>query len=319
MVIAWLVTSTPVGLGPIALAAGAVFSGSMEVSILLLILLTMASYLISSRQGKRSNAVLSQMNFSLRCFFLFVSLFGVALQGSPLSSLLIFIGLVLSLPTVLWSLIFERQEHGVTQRTYLYSSLLPALATLNVLMRIKPEMRVEWTQTWDLVLTILGLSTFLAGSWLSLMKRKSRSKWIHLTQAWLGLSMFVLMVDSESLVRLAIASLSVVMMTSPILISLGQQLGRKTEVFSRVFLAGMPGFLVCSGLFYSLKSIVALNVNWIWVLIVAFTLQAFALNVGHEFREREPNSSVRFRYYIVVATQLFCAVAFFWLERVGHL
>ena len=334
ILLSWLACSSWLGLGAILISGAILFSASIPVNILLLISLTLYSFYIAAARSRKRDALATRYYYFVRLFFLFIALLGAAFQGYAISPLLICLGLLFSLPVLMWSLIFGRHYESLTIRAYIYSVLIPALTTLVVMLKIKNEMKVEWSQTWDILLTVIGLGTLLFGTLLAFLKKKTKGLIIYLTQAWIGLSVFVLVVETTPVMRFALAALCCFTVTAPVLLVLAKQMGKSTERFARVILIGMPGFLGFSSLYYTVRSVSGLNVYWLWVLAIAFLFQVLAMMLNEQAEAgsseqesqqeslQEPSQEadrwVRIKFAAVILVQLLCSVSFYWLERVGR-
>jgi hypothetical protein len=315
VLLSWLFTASFVGIPTILFSGLILFSGSTSINLLLLITLTLLSFLASSKNSKRKFASLSQKYHIIRFSGLLL-----ALLGSLMYPPLLMVGLILSMPNFLWAIFFDRHYLSMTTRSYLYSTVVPALLTLVVLGRVKGLVKVDYTQLWDVTVTVVGLGTLITGSMLAFLKRNTKALVVSLSQASIGLGVFLLLVDAESYSVFAMSALLCFAVASPILLIVGKQLSVRAETVSRVILLGMPGFLGFSTLYYSLKSIAALNVHWIWFVLVAYFFQMLAMIVNSSQTElpRAPvDRRARLRFGLCVSVQLLCSMALYWFEQTG--
>jgi hypothetical protein len=316
--LSWLLTSSWVGL-PVVLISGLIlFSGSIPIDLMLLMSLTLVSFFTYSRSSRKSVGPLAQKYYALRFFGVLL-----ALIGSIVFSPLIMIGLLITLPIFIWPLLFQKHFEASSIKTFLYATAIPAMATLVVLGRVKGLIKSDHQQLWDITFGVVGMSSLLLGSVMAFLKRKTKGLVISFTQAWLGLAVFLMMIDVEPMVHFAISALFCLIATAPLLLITGKQLGRRAETATRIVLFGMPGFLAYSTIYYSMKSISELNVSWIWFVIAAFLFQVLAIMVnGYALLSSDHPQAIgatkaKFRFIIVILVQLFCSLSLCWLEISG--
>jgi hypothetical protein len=309
----WLLTAYPLGLVPVLVAGAILFSTSISVNLLLLLTLTLISFILAMREGRKSSRVLAQKYYVLRLFGVFLAITGLSLQGWIGSSFLIALGLVITLPSFLWSVLFKRHYQSLTVRAYLYSVVLPALAVLNILFKIRAEVKIDFAQGWDVLFTGLGLSTLLFSSFYAFIQQKTKPVIIYLTQAWIGLGLFLLVIDVAPFSELALSSLMSFAMTGALLFVYGKCGGKKANAFGRAVMVGLPGFLGYTTYYYSVKSIAGLQVNWIWAILIAYLFQILALMMNDR-RDYSSPQSARLRFWLVSGVQLLAAAGFFFLE-----
>jgi hypothetical protein len=315
--LSWILTASFSGLPVVILSGLILFSNSISINLLLLMTLTLVSFITTARSARKEATSLAQKYYAIRFFGILI-----ALLGSIVYPPMMMFGLLISLPIFLWSLLFDRHFESMTVRTYLYSTIVPAVATLVVLGRIKPIVKADYGQLWDISFAVIGLTTLLMGSVLGFLKKKTKSLVIALAQSWIGLAIFLLMIDADPIVHYALSALFCFTVTGPILMTLGKQLGVRAETLSRIVMLGMPGFLSFSMVFYSIKSIAALNVHWIWFIVVAFLFQVLAMMVNGYAPESSSedvkvDKGTWVRFGLVIAVQLFCSAGLYWLDLSG--
>ena len=191
---------------------------------------------------------------------------------------------------------------------------------MNLLFKIKGDVKIDFAQTWDVLLTSMGLGTLLFCAVFAFAYYKTKSLLIFLTQSWLGLGLFLLVPESNAITQIALASLFAFSMTAPKLVMLGKQNSKPFKTLYRVMMIGLPGFLGFSTYYYSIRSIVQLQLAWIVVVMAAYSFQMIALmlNDEREYRPFVPNErGTKMKFELVVAVQLLCAVVFYWLETTG--
>jgi len=318
--ISWLLTTPFSGLVGVVLAGLVLFSRSVPIDLMLLLSLTLISFMSVARKARRKHIGVAQKYYSIRLFGVMI-----ALLGSIFYPPLMMAGLLISLPIFLWSLIFDAHFESMTIRAYLSSTVIPALTTLVVLGRIKPMVTADFGQVWDVTFVTVGLTTLLVGSVLGFLKQKTKSLVISFTQAWIGLALFLLVIDADPQVHFALSALFCFSIVGPVLWIEGKRLGHKAETLSRVLLLGMPGFLSFSTLFYSVRSIAEFNVHWVWFLVVAFFFQALGMmanhyagdGVGAEVPVVSHERRVWMKFGLVILVQLLCSAALYWLDLSG--
>jgi hypothetical protein len=311
--LSWLFTADPIGLVSILLGGAILFSASISVNLLLLLTLTLISFIIAMRESKRSTHIIAQKYYTLRLLGVFIALVGLCLQAAMASSFLIALGLVITLPSFFWSVLFKRHYESMSVRAYLYSIVLPALVVLNILFKIKAEVKVDFSQAWDILFTGVGLATLLFSSIYAFTQQKTKSVVIYLTQAWIGLGLFLLVMDTAPFSELALSSLLSFALTGALLFVAGKRGGKKSNAFSRAVMVGLPGFLGYTTYYYSIKSVAGLQVNWIWAILVAYLFQILALMMNDR-RDYVATQSMRLRFWLIAVVQCLAAAGFFALE-----
>jgi|GEM_PF-2715100 len=318
--LSWLLTTPFSGLAGVILAGLVLFSRSIPIDLMLLLTLTLISFIGAARKARRRHVGVTQKYYSIRIAGVLI-----ALVGSIFYPPLMMAGLLISLPIFLWSLLFDAHFESMTIRAYLSSTVIPALTTLVVLGRIKPMVTADFGQIWDVTFVTVGLTTLLIGSVLGFLKQKTKSLVISFTQAWVGLALFLLVIDADPQVHFALSALFCFSVAGPVLWIEGKRLGHQAETLSRILLLGMPGFLSFSTLFYSIRSIAEFNVNWIWFLIVAFFFQTLGMMANHYACDgASPESAtvsqgrrVWMKFGLVILVQLLCSAALYWLDLSG--
>lgn len=314
----WLATSSVAGLPVVLLSGLVLFSNSIPMNLLLLLTLTLVSFITAAKSAQKEFSSITQKYYVIRFLGILT-----ALLGSIIYPPMMMFGLLITLPIFIWSLLFDRHYESMTVRAYLYSTVLPALVSLIVLERIKPLVKADFQQVWDIGFTLVGLITMITGSILAFLKKKTKSLVIYLTHSWIGLAIFLLMIDAGAAGKLALSALFCFALTGPLLMVAGKQLGERAETFSRVMLLGMPGFLSFLTIFYSIRSIASLNVHWMWVVIVAFLFQVLAMMVnGYETglaHDPKNNREGWLRFALIIAVQFICSASLYWLDHSGAL
>jgi hypothetical protein len=321
VIVAWSASATGLGVGNLLLAGLILFSHSLPVSILALISLTLLSFFVTSSKSRRSATSHTQRAYGLRLLCLFVALTGAALESYEVSSLLVFLGLLASLPIFLWSILFSKYYEATGLRSYLYSVIIPAIATLDILLKSKVLIKSDWAPWWDAGLISMGVATALFGAWLSFTKNRTKLKLIYLAQVWVGLAMLLLVAESDKNAHLALTAIACLVVTMPVLISYASQLALPFRTAAQVVALGLPGFLTFSALYYSVKTIVGFNVHWIWVFAVIYLFQALSLCMGGdadtEVETPGESKNLKLKFFLLMAVQLLASLAIYWIDVEG--
>ncbi|MBS1959275.1 MAG: hypothetical protein JST80_07390 [Bdellovibrionales bacterium] len=289
---------------PVTLIAGIVLmSSSVVVNLLALISLHLVAFLQTAVNSKKTALILTQKAYFLRLFGCFLAVYGVSSEGSQYSTLWVFFGLLISLPVMPWNVGFARHYVALTSRAYIDTVVLPALITLVVMGRIKDQVKVEYSQIWDLTLCCLGLATYAFSAIFAGISKRVRWILIHLTQSWLGFGLFALVMDAERVPVLLLGSLLGFVLLGARLFDLGSRQSPLFDAVARVALLGVPGALSFLLFREVLPGVVAMNPLWIIFVFVVQCLHAYALIQGIEFGEHKTTwPSVR--YLIALLAQL---------------
>lgn len=267
--------------------------------------------------GQRSGSAGTQKRFLFVLLGIFLALFGVSVSGVSGSILFVFFGLLFLIPNGLTSIFFNRHYERLNLSAYLQSAVLPAFVALNILLKIKGDVKNEFGQVWDVVLISLGVFTFLYSSLLALLKTRLKSVLINLSQAWIGLSLFLLVIDGGSLNHLTLTAISIGCVSAVILLNLASQLGPRYVSFVKVATLGLPGMIWFTVYFFAIKMTMSLNVVWLLVFGLGYFLQALTLIAGKSVTTTSNFKMIRMRFWITVAIQAVSGVGLYWLEMGG--
>ena len=315
--LSWALMLSVDSLFTIVIAMLVFFARSIPVDLLFLLSINLIAFIQATLGGQKSSSAGTQKRFCLVLLGLFSALFGVSLGNVPGSLLFTFFGLLVLIPNGLTTIFFNRHYERMTLKAYLQSVLLPAFVALDILLKVKPEMRVDYSQVWDVSLTALGLFTFLYSSLLALVKSRLKPVLIYLSQALIGLALFLFVVDSASLNREALTAISIGGVSAAILFNLASQLGQRHVSFVKVALLGLPGLIWFTIYFFALKMTMSLSVFWLLVLVLGYLLQAITL-ISKDFEvSSQSNKGIQLRFWITVVIQVFSGVGLYWFEVGG--
>lgn len=277
-----LITGTWASLPVVFISGIVLFSNSSVVSLLALVSLHMVAFLQTATQARKSAIVLTQKAYFLRLLGCFVALFGIAADGGVYSILWIFVGLLMTLPLFPFSLFFSRHYQALSVRSFVDTVIIPSVVTLMILSRLKPEIKAQHPEVWDVSLVVLGLASATVPALFSGMSKRLRWTVVHLAQSWMGWFVFALVLESTgTLVQFWAAALGFLTLSIRWLESTAS-LGGYPSATARAFLLGLPGSLAFVVLQNLIPGIVSMNPLWlIWFLIV-YVLNVFALIQGYE-------------------------------------
>lgn len=314
--LSWLPCLPPSTWLAVPFAAAIFFSKSVPVSLLFLLTLQVIGFLQSTRGSRRVDHPLVQKHHFIAMAGIFLAVFGASLGDHAQSKTLIFIGLILSIPTGAHLFFFSRFYERQTLSSFLGSVIIPALSGIEILLKIRGDMKSESGQLWDVALSVVGLFTYLYGSLMSVLRLRMKSSIMHLALAQLGLALFILVIEHDTLGRTTLWALSVATIGGAALLSLGEQMGDRFGAFSRVAVVALPGMAGFTAYFYSMKMAISMNPVWIGALLAGYLLQVVTLVAipGYGFSNPERNTQIRF--YLVVLVQAAAGVGFFLLGGV---
>ena len=317
---AWLLSVGRSGVIPVLVAGLSLFSKSLSVELLLLLSLTLYSFVVSIVEGKRNENQIYQKYYYLRMMGCFVALTGHAMPSGMESAWMILVGLLFTLPNILIAIVFKRHFISMTTRAYLYSTALPALMTLHILSHVRNDIKLEIPQSWDILLTVLSIGSLMGCSVLAFFHSRTKALLVFLTQSWIGLGLFLLVPEQSPFSVLAFTALLAFVMTAPRLILLGKQCGKSSQVFYRLVLLGLPGSLGFSVYYYSIKCVAQLHVVWILTVLFAYLFQLFALMMNDKREYVSLESALKTKktlFVLAVCVQMMGAAGLYWIELMG--
>jgi hypothetical protein len=157
----------------------------------------------------------------------------------------------------------------------------------------------------------VGLATYLHSSLMAALRLRMKSSIIHLSLAQIGLALFILVIDHETLGRTTLSALSASAVGAAALLSLSEQMGGRFSAFSRVAVFALPGMAGFTAYFFSLKMAISMNPAWLSALLAGYFLQVVTLVSFRGYGMVEPLRSTRIRFWLVVLVQIVAGVGFF--------
>jgi hypothetical protein len=309
--LSWLPCLPVGGWLAVPIAAAVFFSRSVPVSLLFLMTLQVIAFLQSTRGSRRAEHALVQKRYLVSMAGLFIAVFGASLGEHAFSKWIVFGGLLISIPTGAHQFFFSRFYERQTLAAFLGSVIIPGLAGIEILLKIRPEMKAESGQVWDVVLSVIGIFTYLYSSLMGALRLRMKASVIHMTLAQMGLALFILVIDQDPLGRNTLWSISVASVGGAALLSLGDQMGPRLGAFSRVAALALPGLAGFTAYFFAMKMAGSMNPAWIAVLLVGYILQAVTLVVVRGYPAAEPRGIARVRFWCVILVQVAAGIGFF--------
>ncbi len=312
--LAWALSLPVSALSSVILALIVFLSDSIPVGILLLISLNMISLLQSIRGAKRTSSGVTQRKYFLTFFGLFTALMGTTLSGSPLSQPIMFFGLLLSVSTGVTAFFFSAHFERLRLNSFLISEIIPSLVSIDLLLKVKTGMKAEYAPLWEISLIAIGSITQVASIALALGKRRLRPALVYFSLTWIGVLLFLLVVESDEISKYTFAAISILIVTSSVLLNLGSQLGHRFFTAAKIFCFGLPGFIGFSALFLSLKMTYAFNPIWLFLLGGSYfivSISIFRIDAGVVNVEKRK----KIRFWLISAVQLFTGLALLSIER----
>ncbi len=301
----------------IAIALMVFFSRAIPVNLLFLFTMTLIAYIQAMLGGQKSGSAGTQKRFVLLLVGLTSALFGTSISGYSPSLLFIFFGLILFIPNGFTTLFFNRHYERLTLRSYVQSVVLPAFVALDILLKIKTDVKAEYAGVWEITLMGVGLFTFLYSTVLAWAKTRLKQVLIHLSQAWIGLALFLLTIDSNSINRAVFTAIAIGTVGSIVLLSLSAQLGPRHFSFAKIATLGLPGTIWFTAWFFSLKMAIGMNILWLLVLGLGYLIQAITLISRESVPPFQEGRRVKIRFWITVMVQLVTGAGLYWLEMGG--
>jgi len=290
---------------------------SLPVGLLLLLLMQVLAFIQSSLGTKRENSGISQKRQIMVFAGIFIALFGSALGADRMGHLWVFAGLMLVIPNAFTGFFLNRYYERLTLRAHSGAVLLPALAAIDLLLKIRGEVRSEYAPVWDLGVAVLGGTTLIHSSLLAFFRMRVRPVLIHWSGAWIGLAVFLLGVDSEPNSQLVFSGLAVAISASGSMLSLAAQLDSRHFAFARAAALGMPGLIGFSTLYLAVKMLLSAGLVEFGVLFSGYLFLALALIVCRPRAALLQSRPVRVRFWISVLVQLASGLGMLWMIAGG--
>lgn len=315
--LSWALSVPLSGMLIVALGVVLFFSKSIPVNILILLTVQFLALMHAILGSKKVGNAGTEKRYIVGIFGLFLALFGASMEAYSWSILAIFFGILFYLSNGITLFFFNRHYDRLTLSSYLQSSLIPGLIALDILLKIKPEVKLEYSQLWDITLIGLGLFGCIHSSVLALTQKRLRHILMHLAQSWLGIGLFLLMFDSESRERLALSAISIGVVSNLVLLNYAYQLGRQYWAFAKAALIGFPGLISFMMILLSFKMTIGLNVLWLLPLVGTLALQAITLVRMRCSTVINQSNQIKIKFWISVIVQMASGVGIYWIEMGG--
>jgi hypothetical protein len=300
--LAWCCTLPLDSLLSIAIASFVFFSRYIPISILFLLSLNLLAHIQATLGGKKSLSGKTQKRYFVVFFGNLCALIGSTLPDSPVSYPLIFFGILLTMSNAFSSAFFYEHLESLSLKSYLQSVIIPSLVAIDILLKVKAGVKADYGQLWDITLMALGISTLLISSLLALSKRRVKALLIYFSHSWLGLLLFLLVIDAGSLSSSAFASIAIASVGSAMLLDVSSKLGGRYFSFAKIVALGFPGTAVFAAIYFAFKLTITLNIAWLALLGVCYLISATAL-IGARPGPVESGARVQFRFWFITFTQ----------------
>lgn len=291
-------------------------SKSVPASLLLFLLLQMAAFLQATMGTPRANSGITQKRHGLVLFGVLLSVFGAALGTGSEGGLLVFLGLLLAIPSAPVLFLFGRLHERQTLRSFVGSCLVPGFVALDILLKIRPDLREGNAVIWDLTVMGLGGFTLIHAGMLSFLKTSLKSRLVYGSQAWLGLGLFLSASDSP-LAPFAQAGLAILSVAMVALWSAAHHLGARHHAFARVACLGAPGLISFTALLFSFQMALGLGVLPLLVVFLGSFIQALAFVIAKPQETPSLQAGIRYRFWITTAVQVLSGVGLYWMGSGG--
>jgi hypothetical protein len=314
--VSWLLCVSKESYASVLIAFLVFCSRSVPASLLLLLLLQMVAFIQSNFGTQRENSGITQKRFMMVLFGALLSIFGSALGAEFTGRLLVFLGLLLMIPNGLTTFVFARFYEGLTLKSFIGACLIPAFVAIDILLKIRPDLRGAHGALWDLGVMGLGGITLIYLGLLSFSKVRFKSLLIFWSQAWLGLALFLLASDSE-IAPVAQASLSIFPVAMVSLLSIAPQMGERYYAFARAASLGMPGVIGFTALYFSYKMALGIGALPLAVVFAGYFILAVTLVIGRPRAARVQSATMRFRFWLATAVQILSGISLYWMGAGG--
>jgi hypothetical protein len=309
----WALSLAPQSWLSVLIAALVFCSKSIPMSLLLLLTLSMVAFIQSTLGSRRASNPLVQKKFFISFLGIFCAILGAAMGDEPASRVLMFLGVLISLPTGPHVLFFNRYYERLTLSSFMGAVVIPSLVGIEILLKIRPEMKMENAQLWDVTLSVLGIFTYIYSSLMAFLRQRMKSSIIYLSLAGVGLALFILMIDNEALSKVTFAAISVSIVSSLSLMGLAAQMGPRYHAFSKVACLGLPGLVGFTAIFFAAKMAISLNLVWLSVILAGYFLQAITLIAYQSYQPSIATLRLKVRFWLVVAVQICSGIGFYWM------
>jgi hypothetical protein len=286
----------------IIIAALVFFSQSIPISILFLLSLNLLALIQATLGGKKSLSGKTQKRYFVVFFGNLCALIGSTLTDSPVSYPLIFFGMLLTMSNAFSSAVFYAHLESLSLKSYLQSVMIPSLVAIDILLKVKSGVKADYGQLWDITLMVLGISTLVVSSLLALSKRRVKSLLIYFSHSWLGLLLFLLVIDAGPVSWSTLASVAIASVGSVMLLDIASKLGGRYFSFAKIVALGFPGTAVFAAIYFALKLTISLNIAWLALLGVCYLISAAAL-IGARPGPVDSSARIQLRFWFITLTQ----------------
>jgi hypothetical protein len=313
----WLLCVPRELLVPVLVSLMIFCSPSISVGLLLLVLLQIFSFVQSSVGMRRENNGVAQKRFMVVMAGAMIAIFGHAMgpcwQGRALGLL----GLLLIIPNGFTTFFFARFYERLTLKSYLGAVVIPAFSAIAILFKWKNEIREDVGDGYGYAILGVGALTVLLAGAMGFSRLRIRPVLVFWTQLWIGFAVLALAATSDTLISNTIATIAVFSVSGALLMSLASQIGRGSYVFARVAALGGPGFIGFMALFFVMKVLFELGLEWVMIGFIGFMVQAVTLILCKPKTPMVSNRKARVRFWIVVGVQAIAGSGLSWLALGG--
>ncbi len=292
-------------------------STSVSASLLLLLAIQILAFIRLCTGTRRERQTIALRWFSLVLFGMFLALFGSAVGDNSEGRGMLIAGLLLMVPNGVTAFFFGDFLERQTLKSYLGSVLIPAFVAIDILLKIKGQAKSDFGQVFEWGLMILGGSTLIFSSLLAFLRLGIRAVLIHWSQAWIGLALFLLPFDFESISPVAIPAIAIFAVSSVSLLGLAAQLGQRPFAFARAAAFGLPGLIG----FVAIDAAIRIPLSadpWFAVPVFAGQLLLIMTMLSCKtWPVSSPDRRIWVRFWTITAVQIAAGCALYWLAQGG--
>lgn|GEM_PF-4053570 len=285
--------------------------------LLLMLLLQVFSFVQASVGTRKANHGVVQKRFMMVLFGGMVALFGQALKGGALGSVLGIVGLLLMIPNGVSSFFLSRFYERLTLRAFMGAVLIPAFVALELLFKLKSGMPQDLSEVWRAAMLGTGVVTILSSGLMALLRLRFKSVVIFGSQVWIGISLLILASESSDRTELALAAVSIATLSSAVLLGHARQLGSKHYDFARLAALALPGTAGFAALHSCMGILMNMGVIWVCIAFLGFMLQVAALVLCKPQSPHLSNGRVRTGFWVAVVVQVAVGLGYFWVGTGG--
>jgi hypothetical protein len=313
----WLLCVPRELLVPVLVSLMIFCSPSISVGLLLLLLLQIFSFVQASVGMRRENNGVAQKRFMIVMAGSMIAIFGHALGPCWQGSALGLSGLLLMIPNGFTTFFYARFYERLTLKSHLGAVVIPAFSAIAILFKWKNEIQHDLGDGFRFAILGVGALTVLLAGAMGFSRLRIRPVLVFWTQLWIGFAILALAATSDSLISNTIATIAVFSLSGARLISLASQMGRRPYVFARVAALGGPGLIGFMALFFVMKLLFELGLEWVVIGFVGFMVQAATLILCKPKTPLVSNRKAKIKFGILVAVQAISGCGLFWLAIGG--